>query len=44
MGVPAKVVRPATEADRLLILGLGQRYAENTIPGYRESKPEALGS
>ena len=39
MGVPAKVVRAATEADKKMILGLGQRYAENTIPGYRESKP-----
>ena len=36
MGVPAKVVRAATEADTRMILDLGRRYAENTIPGYRK--------
>jgi len=35
MGVPARVVRPATEADRKMILELGRRYLEVTVPGYR---------
>ncbi|NMC70980.1 MAG: gamma carbonic anhydrase family protein [Myxococcales bacterium] len=35
MGVPAKVVRKATEADRKMILELGRRYLDVTVPGYR---------
>ncbi len=35
MGVPAKIVRQATAADRKFVLDLGVRYAVNTIPGYR---------
>jgi gamma-carbonic anhydrase len=35
LGVPAKVVRPLTDADRKMILELGRRYLENTTPGYR---------
>ncbi|MBI5488729.1 MAG: gamma carbonic anhydrase family protein [Deltaproteobacteria bacterium] len=36
MGVPAKIVRDVTDADRRWILELGERYAVNTIPGYRD--------
>ena len=36
MGVPARIVRDVTEAERRWILELGERYAVNTIPGYRD--------
>jgi carbonic anhydrase/acetyltransferase-like protein (isoleucine patch superfamily) len=35
LGVPARIVRDLTDADRKLILELGKRYLENTTPGYR---------
>jgi carbonic anhydrase/acetyltransferase-like protein (isoleucine patch superfamily) len=35
LGVPAKIVRTTTEADRRMILELGRRYLEHTVPGYR---------
>lgn len=35
VGVPAKVVRPLTEADRAMILTLAGRYLHQTVPGYR---------
>jgi len=44
MGVPAKVVRPVTDADRKMILELGRRYLENTTPGYREPSSSSSAS
>lgn len=35
LGVPAKLVRKVTDADRAMILELGRRYLEYTVPGYR---------
>ena len=35
LGVPAKIVRKVTDADRAMIRELGRRYLEYTVPGYR---------
>jgi gamma-carbonic anhydrase len=35
LGVPARIVRDLTDAERRWILELGKRYLEQTIPGYR---------
>jgi carbonic anhydrase/acetyltransferase-like protein (isoleucine patch superfamily) len=44
MGVPARIVRDVTEAERRWILELGERYAVNTIPGYRDGSAGSAGS
>jgi carbonic anhydrase/acetyltransferase-like protein (isoleucine patch superfamily) len=37
LGIPARIVRELTAADRAMILELGRRYLENTTPGYRSA-------